>query len=153
MTVVRKTKLTPQAPTENWQPVLLDDRIDSAPQITAHLKQQLLAEGTGTPRTLVLPCALTLAAVYDRGVLDVLDALFELKKQGCQYRVYGLDGDIQLWLTPTPETEKHTQNQPTKTKTPRPAPALTGRPQAALPGNVVADAPGERQPKLLIVEG
>ncbi len=125
MTVARKTKLPPQGPTATWQPVLLDDRLDSAQQIAAHLKQRLLAEGVGTPQTLVLPCPLELAALYDRGVLDVLDALFELKRQGCQYRVYGLDGDIQLWAP--------------------------GKPEKA--GNVVADAPGECQPKFLIVEG
>lgn len=109
MTVVRKTNLKPQEPLATWQPVTLDERFDSAQQIAAHLKQQLLAQGTGTPLTLVLPCPLTLAALYDRGVLDVLDALFELKKQGCQYRVYGLDGDIQLWAT------EHTQHPKTDT--------------------------------------
>ena len=112
MTVFRKTNLKPQDPLANWHPVHLDERFDSAQQIAAHLKQQLLAQGTGTPLTLALPCPLTLAGVYDRGVLDVLDALFELRKQGCQYRVYGLDGDIQLWA---PE---HTQTEHPKTETP-----------------------------------
>ncbi len=141
MTVFRNTNIKPQDPLETWQVVHLDERFDSAQQIAAHLKQQLLAQGTGTPLTLVLPCPLTLAGIYDRGVLDVLDALFELRKQGCQYRVYGLDGDIQLWAPEHTKTE-HTKTQNPKTETPphthflrellKPVDILTHRAQQSL---------------------
>ncbi len=160
MTVVRKTKLTPQAHTATWQAVLLDKRLDSAQQIAAHLKQQLLTRGVGTPLTLVLPCPLTLAGIYDRGVMEVLDALFELKKQGCQYRVYGLDGDIQLWATQAPKTEQPPTKQPPKkhpkAKTPQPAairPERPEAPEAMTPRITVANDAGQPRQQTLIVEG
>lgn len=114
-------------------PITLDERIDSATQIAAHLKQQLHTQGIGKPQTLILPCALALAAFYERGVLDVLDALFELKKQGCQYRIYGLDGEIQLWATQRPMAQ-----QPVPTRQSRwqewlkPVDTLTHRAQQSL---------------------
>lgn len=118
-------------------PVHLDKRLDSAQQIAAHLKQQLLTRGTGTPLTLVLPCPLTLAGIYDRGVMEVLDALFELKKQGCQYRVFGLDGDIQLWATEAPQTPQqpitpHAATQPVAAVKPTPDGAGTYKNQVLI---------------------
>jgi hypothetical protein len=46
---------------------------------------------------LLLPSVMELAGQYHWNILDVLEALFELKKQHYDYRMDGLDGEILLW--------------------------------------------------------
>jgi hypothetical protein len=78
-------------------PAHLNEDFDSIQQISAHLRQQLERCGTGNPPTIGLPSAMELSYFYERNVLDVLDALFELKKQQYEYSINGLDAEILLW--------------------------------------------------------
>jgi len=75
----------------------LNEGFDSVQQISAHLRQQLERYGAGNIPTIELPSAMELSYFYERNVLDVLDALFELKKQQYEYSMNGLDAEILLW--------------------------------------------------------
>lgn len=44
-----------------------------------------------------MPSVMELAGLHHWSILDVLEALFELKRQHYDYKIDGLDGDIMLW--------------------------------------------------------
>jgi hypothetical protein len=74
----------------------LHENHDTVLQIALHLRNVLALNGTGCPLKIQLPPALELSGFYRKTVMEVLDALFELKREGYDYHMYGLDGEITL---------------------------------------------------------
>lgn len=71
-------------------------KTEMAVQIANHLKTMLKVSGTGCPASLRVPSALELSGFYHCSILEVLDGLFELKKQHYEYVMNGLDAEIIL---------------------------------------------------------
>jgi hypothetical protein len=81
----------------SFLPCKFNDKYETSRQIAAHLRHMLETFGSGEQLSLKTPSAMTLSGFYNRSILDVLDALFALKKQHYEYIIQGLDGEIILY--------------------------------------------------------
>lgn len=80
----------------NVPPCRLTDDRSGATQIAEHMITMLETYGSGEPRSLKIPSPVMLAGFYNRSVLDVLDALYELKMMHYEYITGGLDYEVIL---------------------------------------------------------
>lgn len=76
------------------KPWRLKENVPAAPQIADHLIGLLESCGSGEPPSLRLPSPMALAAFYRRGILDVLDGLYEMKQRRYEYVTGGLDHEV-----------------------------------------------------------
>ena len=74
-------------------PCKFSEKADSALEIATHLRRVLETYGNGEPLSLRLPSTMALSGFYHRSILDVLDGLFELKRQHYDYMMNGLDAE------------------------------------------------------------
>ncbi len=77
-------------------PCRLKEDLPCAVQIAEHLIGLLETYGVGEPPSLKIPSPMALAGFYRRGVLDVLDALYEMKLRRYEYVTGGLDHEVIL---------------------------------------------------------
>jgi len=77
----------------NWE---FNNKKEISEQIATHLKLAFKLYAQGCPASLRIPSAMELSVFYRYSILDVLDALFELKNQHYEYVMYGLDAEIIL---------------------------------------------------------
>jgi len=77
-------------------PCKLRSDLNTAQQVACHLRRVLEIYGEGMPPSLKIPSTIELARFFNRSILEILDGLFEMKKQHFEYVMLGLDGEIIL---------------------------------------------------------
>lgn len=82
---------------ESFLPCQVNDKIECSLQIAEYLKKILALYVTAKPHEVHLPSVMFLAGFFHRPLIDVLEGLWELKKQHYDYVMTGLDTDIVLY--------------------------------------------------------
>jgi hypothetical protein len=82
---------------EEAQPEDLKQHIRNMKKIARWLKKNYQEQITDQAHPLLMPSMMELAGLHHWNILDVLEALFELKRQHYDYKMDGLDGEILLW--------------------------------------------------------
>lgn len=82
---------------EEFPPCSFNTGISSTLQIVTYLRRMLESRQNEQARALVIPSVIELSGFFHRSELDILDAFSELKSQGYEHRIPGLDGLITIW--------------------------------------------------------